>query len=152
MLDSESSVDGPHELIPSDAGVQLPWPIDEFLGKTGHLPAAIENRRKYARVYYRTSAALLIKTSLPGITRPTAVTSIYVSDIGRSGIGLMVDRAFYPEERLTINIPSLGLKQVIVRRCRRLGERCYELGAEFGSDISVKPAEGSETESVAAEV
>jgi hypothetical protein len=76
----------------------------------------------------------LIKTSLPAVPRPKSVISVFVADIARGGIGLLVDRVFYPEERLTLNIPTLGLKQIVVRRCRRLGDRCFELGAEFGTE------------------
>ena len=151
MLDTESRDGGPAELTKPDGGVQLPWPIDEFFSKTGPMPVVMENRRRFARVYYRTEAALLIKATLPAITRESTVTPIYVSDIGRSGIGLLVDRVFYPEERLTINIPNLGLKQVVVRRCRRLGERCYELGAEFGTEVSVVTAESNAQRSASAE-
>ena len=151
MLDPESGDGGAAELAQSDDGVQLPWPIEEFLGKSGPMPAVMENRRRFARAYYRTSAALLIKASLPAIARPPMVTSIYVTDISRGSIGLLVDRVFYPEERLTINVPMLGLKQVVVRRCRRLGERCYALGAEFGTEIAITPGDGSATESAGAE-
>jgi hypothetical protein len=135
MLDSESADDDIGLLTPSEEdGVQLPWPIDEFLAKAGPQPAVIENRRRFARIYYRTTAALLIKTSLPAVPRPKSVISVFVADIARGGIGLLVDRVFYPEERLTLNIPTLGLKQIVVRRCRRLGDRCFELGAEFGTE------------------
>jgi len=157
MLDPESPDDGSPALTPSDeltssgGGVQLPWPIDEFLSKSGHVPAVLENRRRFARIYYRTPAALLIKTSLPAISRPTAAAPIYVTDIARGGIGLLVDQVFYPEERLTLHIPKLGLKQVLVRRCRRLGERCYELGAEFSTDVPVVPASGIDEECSSAE-
>jgi hypothetical protein len=122
--------------------VQLPWPVDEFLAKSGPAPSVMENRRRFARVYYRTAAALLIKSSLPAIPRPPMVTTVYVSDISRGSIRLLVDRVFYPEERLTINIPMLGLKHLLIRRCRRVGERCYELGAEFGAEVSVETAAG----------
>jgi hypothetical protein len=132
-------------LAPPEAGVRLPWPIDEFLKKSGHVPAVLENRRRFARIYYRTAAALLIKTSLPAISRPTGVRSIYVTDIGRGGIGLLVDQVYYPEERLTLNIPNLGLKQIVVRRCRRLGELCYEVGAEFCSDEPAVAASADHT-------
>lgn len=111
--------------------ITLPWPLDDFLTKKGRVASAFDERRQFVRMYYRTEAVLNIDGSLHAFPRTNETLTIYVSDIGRGNVGLLVDRPFYPEERLMLELPTIGRKQICVRRCRHLADGCYELGAEF---------------------
>lgn len=108
-----------------------PWPLDEFLSKQGVVLSRNDDRRRYARLYYRKPASLALTTSLPAFVRPDQEVSTYSCDLSRSGIAFLSACELYPREIVMLQVTELGWRQLRVVRCRRLASRCFEIGAEF---------------------
>jgi hypothetical protein len=111
--------------------VSLVWPLDEFMAKRGLVPAQINDRRRYARMYYRCAAQLLLDGNLPAFPREGHAIKTYSCDISRSGVAFLADRELYPLETVRLQIDPLGEKRLCVVRCRRLGPQCFEVGGRF---------------------
>jgi hypothetical protein len=111
--------------------VSLLWPLDEFLAKRGLVPSQINDRRRYARMYYRRPSQLALDGNLPAFPRDDLVLKTYSCDISRSGVAFLSDRELYPNETVRLVIDPLGEKRLCVVRCRRLGPRCFEVGSRF---------------------
>jgi hypothetical protein len=111
--------------------VTVPWPLDEFVSKTGLVATRDTDRRWFARLYYRMPIELHISQSLPAFDRRKKTVNTYSCDISRTGIGFLVDRELFPGETLHVKLPKVGKRKVRVMRCRRVCESCYEIGARF---------------------
>lgn len=55
-------------------------------------------------------------------------------DLSRKGLGFYAPLNYLPRKTLQALLPNGELLPVRVTRCRRLGERCYEVGASFSLD------------------
>jgi hypothetical protein len=106
-------------------------PIEAFFAKQGAVPSRFDERRGFARRYYRRPAILTLRQTLPAFERPGEQTLVYLCDISRSGVGFLCDRELYPEEVVDVSLPVIGARQVKVRRCRRLAMDCYVVGSVF---------------------
>lgn len=104
---------------------------DEFFAKRGYAPCRPDDRRRFARSYFRVEAELHLQTTLPAFERDAETTTVYLSDLSRSGLGFICDRELYPSETLEINFSDLGPRNVVVKRCRRLPKGCFEVGCAF---------------------
>lgn len=113
------------------ANVLLPWPLDEFMAKQGVVPSRSADRRRFARIYYRHRAMLRLSQTLPAFPRATEMVLAFSCDVSRSGVCFLSDRELYPREVVEVSILRLGKRQLQVMRCRRLSDRCYEVGASF---------------------
>jgi len=108
-----------------------PWPLDEFLSKKGLVLSQCDDRRRYARLYYRQHATLLLETSLPAFVRPSERIHTFSCDLSRGGVAFLSRCELFPKERVTLRIAEIGNRQLQVVRCRRLATACYEIGATF---------------------
>ena len=108
-----------------------PWPLDEFLSRKGLVLAHCDDRRRYARLYYRQPAILHLRTSLPAFVRPCEQIMTFSCDLSRGGAAFLSSCELYPHERVGLQIAELGGRQLRVVRCRRLAVGCYEIGAAF---------------------
>jgi hypothetical protein len=52
-------------------------------------------------------------------------------DLSRKGLGFYAPLNYLPRKLLHVWLPNGEMLSVRVTRCRRLGERCYEVGASF---------------------
>jgi hypothetical protein len=111
--------------------VVMPWPLDDFLSKQGIVQARDADRRRFARLYYRTPVKLHISQSLPAIKRKSKLVNTYSCDISREGVGFLCDRELYPKELIQITLNKVGDRQVQVMRCRKLSKYCFEIGGKF---------------------
>ena len=130
MLVERSSADGE---LDDDAGalVSLLWPLDEFMAKQGLVPAHINDRRHFARMYYRRASRLKFDGNLPAFPRDGQSVKTYSCDISRGGVAFLSDRELYPQENVRLDVEPLGEKKLCVVRCRRLGPQCFEIGGQF---------------------
>ena len=56
---------------------------------------------------------------------------MYVTDLGRGGVGLLHGEPLYPKERLRVVLLDERLTQIEIVRCERVKEHCYSIGARF---------------------
>jgi hypothetical protein len=65
--------------------------------------------------------------ALDGENRHACLTK----DLSRKGLGFYAPVNYLPRKILRVWLPNGEMLSVRVTRCRRLGERCYEVGASF---------------------
>ncbi|MCA9235706.1 MAG: PilZ domain-containing protein [Planctomycetales bacterium] len=93
---------------------------------SGAAPASGDSRRKYHRFHLREQAVL----------RYAAGTfAVYTKDVSRMGMGVMVPEQLFPCDEFELLMPGEQWISLIVRRCRRVQEECYDVGAEFAAGI-----------------
>ncbi|MDX1962884.1 MAG: PilZ domain-containing protein [Pirellulales bacterium] len=108
-----------------------PWPLDEFLSKQGITVSKYDDRRQYARLYFRQPVTLEVTGGLPSIPRENDSIPTYCCDISRGGIAFLSPIELYPRETAILWLGNLGKKNVRIARCRRLAANCYEVGGTF---------------------
>jgi hypothetical protein len=106
---------------------------DAFLAKSGPLPTDADDRRQFARFYYRRKAIVKTLPSLPKLAREETLVCVYVRDVSRLGVGFLYNQQLFPGERCLLYIPELGNRCVEVASCRRLEAGCYSIGSFFRS-------------------
>jgi len=109
--------------------VHLPWPLDRFLAKQGHPVPCKDDRRRFARLYYRRPLVLELDTSLQAFIRPHERIDTYSCDLSRDGMAFLSPCELYPRETVTLAFSASDRATWMVVRCRRLGPECFEVGA-----------------------
>jgi hypothetical protein len=104
---------------------------DEFFMKQGYVPCQVNDRRRFARLFYRVETDLRPLGNLPAFPREPAWSTVYLSDLSRSGAGFISPAEFYPGEQVELQFSALGTKCLVVKRCRKSPEGCFEIGCEF---------------------
>ena len=105
---------------------ELPCDVEEFLAPEGATPPRGDSRRQYHRFHLRERAFM---------AREGEVHAMYVKDVSRKGVGLILPMQLLPNDRATVTVRGLRLS-IRVRRCRRLGRRCYYCGGEFAEGLA----------------
>lgn len=103
----------------------------EFLSKTGLMPIDGEDRRRYARYYFRRKAVVKTLPTLPAFGRAENIACVYIRDISKQGVGFLYPEQLYPSERCVLFLPELGHRLVEVSSCRRLAAGCFAIGTRF---------------------
>lgn len=117
--------------------VILPEDLKAFFYETGYLPTTAEEARGNARLRVRSIGDLLL-THTPSVLRSGLADrdkrtgKVLIKDLSRSGIGMLYHTQIFPEEQLQIRFQGRLIHTVVVR-CRRLGEKCYEIGGRIAS-------------------
>lgn len=103
----------------------------EFFAKSGLMPQAWNEIRRFPRFYLRGEAMAFV--SPPRVTDPDPVESLAIltSDVSRSGVGIVAPRQLFPEQRLEIQMPAGATYRVKVVWCRRLNDGKYAAGCAF---------------------
>jgi hypothetical protein len=112
--------------------VVLPPGLEGFFDELGYAPSNPFDERRAPRLRLRCPALLEVTQTLPAARRETGLAHVLVADVSRCGIGLLHHEQLWPEERISIWLPSHHLQATVVR-CRRRGPSCYEIGAELTS-------------------
>ncbi|QDV24891.1 hypothetical protein [Aureliella helgolandensis] len=112
--------------------VQLPKELEKFFQESGYLSTTAEEERRNARLRVRqvgTMTMELTKRSevLYSSDDFSAISSVLIKDLSRSGVGFLYHREVFPGESVQIQLKGRRLKAKTVR-CRRLGPKCYEVG------------------------
>ncbi|MFG0262633.1 MAG: hypothetical protein ACF788_09610 [Novipirellula sp. JB048] len=111
--------------------IQLPeqWP-DYFAGNGETSPAFPGDERSSQRVSIRTRSLAWAEVALPFRQRANDPIGIYTRDFSKTGSGFLTPIEFYPEEELRIVLPAFWVRVRVVRS-RRIGQRCFEVGARL---------------------
>jgi hypothetical protein len=90
--------------------------------RRGPLPGAYEDRRRHPRFHFWRRAV---------VTRGEQLYATFTLNVSKSGLRVLSPEQMFPCERVSLALETGETFPVIIRRCRRLGEGCYECGAEF---------------------
>jgi hypothetical protein len=71
------------------------------------------------------------RQTFPSLPRDHAWFAVYLTDVGRGGVGLLHGEPLYPKERLRVVLLDGSLRRIEVVRCERVVERCFSIGARF---------------------
>jgi hypothetical protein len=117
-----------------ESSVALP---PDFFQKSGPLGTRWEDLRQFPRFYFRSAAALEIRSKLPALPRPEVAARVYVKDISRAAVAILHGEQLYPGERLLLTLIDGGQRTATVTRCRRIQADCYEVAAQFDVPYAV---------------
>ena len=120
-VDSQAATDEP--LL-----VQLPPHMANFFSEVGYMPTTFVERRSNARMRVRCEAVITSLFIPPFAKRTGQRARILVKDLSRTGLSILSHQQMWPTETFSIELHKRKL-DVRVVRCRKLGERCYEVGA-----------------------
>lgn len=119
-------------------------PVDSARGKQAS-PCIIDlgkDKRRFPRVPCEIDAALQYQDGLPAMRRPRDWQRIKVQNLSRCGMGFLHHEPLYPLEKALIVFPG-GIQRLFqVRRCRRIGSQCFEIGGEFSQLLDTLSKEG----------
>ncbi len=90
--------------------------------KTGPLPPAEPERRRFTRFYLWRRAIL---------QREGQRLAGYAKDVSKSGIRVICPVQLFPGDEVRVTLENGPTVEISVCRCRRLADDCYECGAEF---------------------
>ena len=106
-------------------------PQSEFFTKSGPLPTAWEEVRRFPRFYFRARVQAVIHP-LPGGQGGEAVKCCLLArDLSRGGINLLHNLQLFPGQRIDITLNEAAPRSVEVVWCRRLANHCYAMGCRF---------------------
>ena len=104
------------------AKVRVPNGLGEQLfAAQGPMPVFYDNKRCYHRYYMRGKSVL---------KRGGTTLGVYTIDVSRQGIGFLSPLPLLPKEQIELYLSSRTLN-LIVARCRRLGDACFVCGGTF---------------------
>ena len=115
--------------------IELPDTWHDFFEKTGVLAGAYAEGRRFARNRFRGCAAIRHAQTFPSLRRPATWHKVYTKDISRCGLGFLHSQQLFPRECMHIFLPEGTRRTVEVVRCRRLGRRCFDIGARFAEEF-----------------
>jgi hypothetical protein len=105
----------------------LPWPTEEFLSGVGEPSLQGASRRQYQRAMLRKHAVITVGPDQH---------AVFTKDVSRKGFGLLSPLQLFPCDELEIAVADLPMVRLVVRRCRRIAERCYDCGADFAAGLA----------------
>lgn len=121
----------PESLLPP-LQVQLPPSLSGFFTESGYTPTTFAEHRTNARLRVRSEAVLTSLYAPPFVKRAGQALRILVKDMSRSGIGILTPHQLWPTERFGVELYSRWIEAEVVR-CRKLGDKCFEVGARIRS-------------------
>jgi len=110
----------------------LPASLAAFFAEPGYCESTFFESRKNSRLRIRCKAAISIEASPPSIPRSERQFIVYVKDISKRGIGIVSHIQIFPAEELLICFQHREVRATAVR-CRRIGDFCWECGAQITS-------------------
>lgn len=109
----------------------IPESQRRLLEGSGLAPTCHDEHRRFPRLRLKAKAALQIVQSLPAFPRPKERHQVYTLDVSRSSVGFLHSEQLYPCERVEIMLDEGRWRPIEIVCCRRLGRRCYQVGATF---------------------
>jgi hypothetical protein len=102
--------------------VELPNELAAVPSASTREGAKADCQRRYARMLVHS----------PAIAESDDVChACFTKDISRNGVGFYSPVNLLPKKALRLWLPSGNIFNLRVTRCRRLAERCYEVGTRF---------------------
>jgi hypothetical protein len=107
-----------------------------------------EDVRSNQRLKVRLRGLLWFERTLPFRPRSPEPIGIYTRDFSRNSAGLLAPLEIFPEEQISLVLPSLWMSLLVVRVQRRTS-KCYEIGARLirQHEISLDAFHARSTES-----
>ena len=121
-------------------GVVLPDFLRDDFERRGLAATGRDESRRYPRYHVRGHAyraAIRYCQSLPALARPPAVAGVLTTTISRGGVGFLHSEQMFPQEQAQLVLANGAGRMIQVSWCRRLGPRCFEVGARFLEDLSL---------------
>jgi hypothetical protein len=100
----------------------LPEPEKDYFAPQGPMPVSSDSRRVYHRFYLRGKAIL---------NRHGSRIGVFTKDVSRQGIGFLSPVQLLPKERVQMRLPGATELKLVVTRCRRIDQGCFDAGAKF---------------------
>ena len=95
-----------------------------------------DDRRRFPRKSCRVDGVLQYRSTYPWLRRSNRYQKILIRDISRGGVGFLHSEEMYPDENARFVFLNGTERGLTVKRCRRIGPRCYEIGAEFDEPLN----------------
>ena len=120
--------------------IELPESWSDFFEISGMAGSSAFDKRRAARWKNRVLAGLLYRTTFPVLPRSEGWHPVYIKDLSRNGAAFIHFEQLYPLERLRILViddrssrllQNDCLRTAEVVRCRRVQDKCFEVGARF---------------------
>jgi hypothetical protein len=131
---------------PLKCELELPSSWADYFDRRGPMPTTFQEKRRFPRSYLRTSAALQHRQSLLALPRAETWYKVYAKDVSRGGVGFLHGEQLFPLEQMNLVLPDGRSRPIEVVRCRRIQERCFEIGAVFIAGFreagAERPADG----------
>lgn len=112
--------------------IEMPEELDGFFEESGPAPVFDGDQRCAVRTRVRTVGVIYSEISLPVFQRSSDPCLIYTCDFSRTGCGFLASEQYYPGEVIRVLLSTFWMR-VRVRRSRRLGPSCFEVGAVLQS-------------------
>lgn len=137
MLASSNTTAGIADQSDPQLKVVLPSGMEYFFSERGYAPSAADDLRSSQRLRVRSHADIAF-IDMPravqaeiGLER-TKTGRVIVSDLSRTGIGILFHEQIFPLETFEVHFQGRVLSVTAVR-CRRLGDLCFETGGTVTS-------------------
>jgi len=111
--------------------VELPPSWKDFFDRSGRMLTSFDEQRRFPRSYLRTKAALEYRQSFPALARHSTWHGVYSASMSRGGMSFLHFEQLFPKEQMNLVLLDGKLRPIEVVRCRRVQERCFEIGAVF---------------------
>lgn len=89
------------------------------------------DKRRFQRAKFHQSAVFVYGGGLPAFPRKAECHLIQFVDLCRGGVGFLHCEQLYPGETMQIMVATGSVYSVEIMNCRRIGARCYHVGARF---------------------
>jgi hypothetical protein len=143
MLSGNDATDVVGKLINSfPCRVELPPQLKENFQRKGPMAGVDDERRRFPRIYCRgerNRAGLQYQSSFPKLPRDPSWHNVYLTNISRGGVGFLHSEPLYPCEQMRLLLPTGRTMNIEIIDCRRLHNRCYEIGADIVAAHATQP-------------
>ena len=107
-----------------DCDIQMPSTWTDFFDRRGPTPVVFTDERRFPRYYFRKRAFLKHGTKL---------SKVYTKDISREGLSFLHSHQLYPCAEVLVWLSSEQCVHLVVARCLRVRDCCYECGGRAAS-------------------
>ncbi|MCU0710197.1 MAG: hypothetical protein MUF23_18120 [Pirellula sp.] len=108
----------------------LPPRVREELQRKGTGAAIHNDNRESPRFRTNGPAILTWISSPPAVDQSHTTCQVIVRDISKTGVGILTSSQWFPEQLGKLEF-AVGEMTVKVMRSRRIGPRCFEVGARI---------------------
>jgi hypothetical protein len=118
---------------------------NEFFEKSGPLPTAWNEVRRFPRFYLRTIAKARVFPPPANPDQTPKECRILTCDLSRGGLAFLYKALLFPGQRVDVTLHDGAERTLEVLWCRRIGNGCYWAGGRFtkGEQHADGPESGS---------
>ena len=103
----------------------------EFFEKSGPLPTAWNEVRRFPRFYLRTIAKAKVYPPQAASAQPPKECLVLTCDLSRGGLAFLYKFLLFPGQRIDVVLHDKTERSLEVLWCRRIGNGCYWAGGRF---------------------